>query len=103
MEDCSQLGSHFIPIAIAIDNLGWDCMVEGRIPYILIEGIQPMLWQYNPRGSVEGWGAKLIKRLVSITHKQWLYRNNSLHHVSNSLTAKQHPELLMKKKGSLFK
>ncbi len=94
MEDCSQLQSHFTPIAIALDNLGWDCMVEGRIPYILIKARKPMLWQHNPRGSVELWGARLIKSLVSITHKQWLYRNSGVHQISNGLTAKQHQELL---------
>jgi hypothetical protein len=83
-------------------------MVEGRIPYILIEGIKPMLWQCDPRGSIEAWGAKLIKSLVSIAHKQGLYRNNGMHQVSNALTAKQHQELtsrvqelLMTKKESL--
>jgi hypothetical protein len=95
IEDCSQLQSHFVPIAIAIDNLGWSCMVEEKIPYILIEAIKPMLWQYNPRGSVELWGAGLIKSLVSITHKQWLYRNNYVHHVINNLIAKQHQELTL--------
>jgi hypothetical protein len=53
MEDCSRLQSRFVPIAITIDNLSWDCMVEGRISYILIEAIKPILWQYNPRSSVE--------------------------------------------------
>jgi hypothetical protein len=109
MEDYSRLWSHFIPLAIAINNLGWDCMVEGRILYILIKAIKPMLWQYKPRGSINLWGAKLIKSVVSKTHKQWLYRNNGVHQVSNGLTAKQHQELsswvqelLMTKKESLL-
>ena len=68
-----------------------------------------MLWQCDPRGSIEAWGAKLIKSLVSIAHKQGLYRNNGMHQVSNALTAKQHQELtsrvqelLMTKKESLL-
>jgi hypothetical protein len=59
-----------------------------RIPYILIKVRKTMLQQYNPRGSIEARGAKLIKGLVSVTHKQWLLRNNGMHHVSNGLTAK---------------
>jgi hypothetical protein len=85
-------------------------MMEGRIPYILIEAIKSMLRQYNPGGSVDSLGAQLIKSLISITHKQWLHRNNGMHHVSNSLTTKQHQELtsqvqelLMTKKESLLK
>jgi hypothetical protein len=80
MEDCSQVQSGYRLIAIAINNLGWDCMVELRIPYILIKAIKLMLQQYNPRGSIELWGARLIKSLVSITLKQWLHRNNSAPH-----------------------
>jgi hypothetical protein len=109
MEDCSQLRSNFIPIAIAINNFGWDFMVEGGIPYILINAMKPMLWRYHPRGSVELWGARLIKSFVSTTHKQWLYRNNGVQYISNGLTAKQHQELisqvqelLMTKKESLL-
>jgi hypothetical protein len=63
-------------------------MVEGRIPSILIEAIKQMLQGYNSRGFVELWGVRLIKSLLSITHKQWLYRNNDVRHVSNGLTAK---------------
>ena len=31
-----------------------------------------------------------------MTHKQWLYRNNDIHYVSNGLTLKQHEELTAK-------
>ncbi len=71
--------------------------------------MKPMLRQYNPRGSVGLWGARLIKSLVSITHKQWPYRNKGVHHVSNGLKTKQHQELtshvqelLMTKKESFL-
>jgi hypothetical protein len=70
-----------------------DCLVEGRIPQILIDTVQPMLCQYNPRGSVYLWGAKFIKSLISITHKQWLYRNSNVHHVIDGLSSWQQQEL----------
>jgi hypothetical protein len=75
MEDITHMHSHFLPVATAINNLGWDCFIEGRIPYLLIETVQPMLWRDNARGSVDLWGSRFIKSMISITHKQWLYRN----------------------------
>jgi predicted RNA-binding Zn-ribbon protein involved in translation (DUF1610 family) len=43
MEDITHIQSRFLPVAAAIDNLGWDCFVEGRIPYLFIKTVQPML------------------------------------------------------------
>jgi hypothetical protein len=68
-----------------------------------------MLQMYNPKGSVDLWGSKFIKSLISITHKQWLYRNSDIHQESNGLNTKQHQELtsriqelILMKKGSLL-
>jgi hypothetical protein len=52
-----------------------------------------MLCQYNPRGSVDPWGAKFIKSLIFITHKQWLYRNSDMHHVIDGLSSQQQQQL----------
>jgi hypothetical protein len=43
MVDCTLPVSRFLPISVDIDNLGWDCFVEGRISYSLIVSIKPML------------------------------------------------------------
>jgi hypothetical protein len=43
MVDCTLPTSRFLPISVDVDNLGWDCFVEGRIPYSLIVSIKPML------------------------------------------------------------
>ncbi len=99
MVDCTPPTSRFLTIFIDIDNLGWDCFVEGRIPYSLIISIPPMFLRYNPQWSVENWGAKLIQSLLSLTHKQWLYQNSNMHYVSESLTAGQHDELQEKMHG----
>ncbi len=96
MVDCTLPSSRFLPISIDIDNLGWDCFVEGRIPYSLIGTIKPMLFQYNPRGLVEKWGSNLIQSLLSLTHKQWLYRNSNVHYISEGPTAWQHNEVQAK-------
>ena len=73
MKDCIPSLSPYNHVASAVDNPGWDCFVEGRIPHILIDTVNPMLHRNIPRGSVELWGARFIESLISITHKQWLY------------------------------
>jgi hypothetical protein len=93
MKDCTPSHSLYSHVSLAINNLGWDCLVEGRIPQILIDTVQPMLCQYNPGGSVDLWCAKFIKSLISITHKQWLYRNSNMHHVIDGLPSRQQQEL----------
>ena len=72
MMDCIPSHSPYNHVASAVDKLGWDCFVEGRIPQVLINAVKPMLRQYIPRGSVELWGTRFIKSLISIPHKQWL-------------------------------
>jgi hypothetical protein len=94
MKDCTPSYSPYNHVASAINNLGWDYFVEGRIPQVLIDAVKPMLCRYIPRGSVELWGAKFIKSLISITHKQWLYRNSDVHHVIDELSSQQQQKLM---------
>jgi hypothetical protein len=96
MVDFTHPISKKLLISIKIDNLGWDCFVEGRIPYSLIVSIKSMFLQYNPHGFIDIWGAKFIKSLISLTHKLWLYRNSDVHYVIDNLTALQHRELAAK-------
>jgi hypothetical protein len=57
---------------------------------------KPMFHWYKPRGSIKILGTKFIKSLISLTHKQWLYRNCDVHYISNGLTLRQHDELISK-------
>ncbi len=43
MADYTQRSSKFWHVAISIDNLRWDCFVEGWLPSSLIDVIKPML------------------------------------------------------------
>ncbi len=93
MEDCIKPNSKYLHLSVTINNLGWDCFVEGWIPYSLITVIKPMFRWYKPHGSIEIWGTKFINSLISLTHKQWLYRNCNVHYISNGLTSRQHDKL----------
>ena len=53
MADCTQQSSPYWHLVISIDNLGWDCFVEGRLPFSLIDVIKPMPRRYKPCGSVD--------------------------------------------------
>jgi hypothetical protein len=110
MKDCVPSDSIYKNVATAVDNLGWDCFVEGRIPQVLIGVVKPMLQRYIPLASVELWGAKFIKSLILITHKQWLYRNSDIHHIIDGLSSRKQQELtarihelLQTEKNSLLK
>jgi hypothetical protein len=96
MEEYTKPDSTYLYLSISIDNLGWDCFVEGQLPYSLITVIKPMFLCYKPHGFVERWGTKFIKSLINLTHQQWLYRNNDVHYVSEGLTLRQHKELTAK-------
>jgi hypothetical protein len=96
MKDCVPSHSLYKNVATAVDNLGWDCFVKGRIPQVLIGVVKPMLRHYIPRGSVELWGAKFIKSLISITHKQCLYRNSDVHHIIDGLSSWKQQELMVR-------
>ncbi len=88
-----KLNSKYLRLSTDIDNLGWDCFEEDWLPYSLITVIKPMFHWYKPCGSIKIWGTKFIKSLISLTHKQWLYRNCDVHYISNGLTSRQHDEL----------
>ncbi len=90
MESCITTGRQYILLAQTQDLLGWDCFIEGQIPSILIKTIKPQLHQYSPWKSIDKWGVKLVKSLINITHKQWIYRNADVYHVINGLTSNQH-------------
>jgi hypothetical protein len=43
MAYCTKQSSNFWHLAISIDNIEWDCLVEGQLPSSLIDVIKPML------------------------------------------------------------
>jgi hypothetical protein len=90
MECCVPIGSGFLPMAQAQDRLGWDCFVEGRITTLLLECIRPSFVLWHPRRSLERWGVQFLKFLLSLTHKQWIYRNTDVHFKIDGLTHEEH-------------
>ena len=62
-------------IAEDIDELGWDCLLEGRVPKSLIDLQSFYLRKHNSWWKIKTWASHLVQHLLNITHRQWLYRN----------------------------
>jgi hypothetical protein len=89
----TPFGSKYLPLARIIDELGWDCFLEGRIPIALLEAVSISL---PSRKSIAKWGLSFIKTLLSVTHRQWLFRNADMHHDFDGLTMHGHKLLFIR-------
>ena len=84
-------------MALIQDRLGWDNLVEGRIPTIYVEHRRMHLASIKTTMTAKRWAKGLITRLLQMTHKQWLLRNAKVHiKRKGDLTAKEHDKLLSK-------
>ena len=92
MVNQTSFGSKYLPLARIQDELGWDCFPEGRIPIALLKAVAPAL---PHRRSITKWGISFIKSLLSVTHRQWLFRNADVHHCFDGLTMHGHNLLLI--------
>jgi hypothetical protein len=90
MESRTPPGSRYMALARIQDQLGWDCFIKEQIPIFLIETVCPFLLNWSTQKSIMRWGVFLLKSLLSVTHKQWLFRNSDVHHIINGLTTHQH-------------
>ena len=83
MESCLAMHSmDYIALARASDDLRWDSFVERRISHLWLSIMKPTLLEHKQSlyMSPQPWGKQFIAHLISITHKQWIYRNTHLHH-----------------------
>ena len=79
MVDISRAHPAFRQLAMDMDILGWDCFLEGRIPSSLVAKQIEFLHRNNSYWKIKTWASHLIQHLLSITHRQWLYRNARLY------------------------
>ena len=81
-------------IAKIHDSLGWDCFLEGRITILWLEYRKLDIAQHNLKSTAESWAKGFIHRLLSLTHRQWIYRNKEKHFKVEGLTLPQHEQLM---------
>ena len=58
----------FKSIAKDIGDLGWDCLLEGRVPTSLIDLQSFYLRKHNSWWKIKTWASQLIQHLLNITH-----------------------------------
>ena len=96
MADCLRSAhSKFADLAAVKDRLDWDSFVEGRISKIWLDTMTPFFAQSGIK-SAGKWGVWFVGCLISITHKQWIFRNSKVHHKSEGLKQNQHDKLFAK-------
>merc|ERR1712051_613203 len=66
-------------LAKAQEILGWDCILEGRIPKLFVLHQRSHLAHVQTRMTAKRWAKTLITKLLQMTHKQWLLRNTKIH------------------------
>ena len=84
-----DMSPRMLVIARSFDALGWDEIMHGRLPLTLRSHQQHFCALMNHRHSGDDWIKQFTRRLLDITHGQWLYRNISLHNRSSGLLLKQ--------------
>ena len=93
----SLVGRHsrFGLVAKIHDRLGWDNLVEGRLCSLWLQHREADIVRWNLRSTAESWATGLARRLLELTHRQWIYRNTEVHFVSEGgLTVRQHESLM---------
>ena len=82
MEDCLHIElTEYVELARATDLLCWDSFVEGRLSPLWLDIMKPVLLRNKSRlhMSPRKWGQQFIEHLLSITHKQSIFRNSHIH------------------------
>ena len=81
------------------DRLGWGNFVEGRVSKVFMTAVCPQLMtgRRNMTPEPERWCSIFISKLLSLTHKQWLFRNSHVHYKKlEGLTPQEHEEIFSK-------
>ena len=86
------------------DRLGWDNFIEGRISKVFLSYVQPSLsGQRRKCLSPQSWGTTFITHIISLTHKQGLFRNSHVNFKKlDGLTPAQHDEIFQRVQSLLW-
>ena len=77
------------------DKLGWDNFMEGRICKSFFQLQEQTLVEESSKWSIKSWSRHFIRRVLHITHRQWLYRNARIHiKLVDGLTEPEHTNII---------
>lgn len=81
MESLLPTFSPYLTLAQAQDLIGFDNILVGRLPTQLITIMTPILASLNHRSfTCNKWAKELSRQLLLFTHRQWTYRNCTVHY-----------------------
>ena len=81
MESLLPHHSPFLTLAQAQDLIGFDNLLVGCLPKLLIRTMEPMLASLiNRKFTIHRWAQELSRQLLLFTHRQWSYRNSTAHY-----------------------
>jgi hypothetical protein len=75
---CSPF-STYRDLAVMVDQLGYRNLLEGRIPKLFFTLREQDIIRRGLRKHAGHWCNGLILRLLQITHRQWTFRNGTIH------------------------
>jgi hypothetical protein len=84
------------------DRLGWDNFVEGRICKIWLQAREEDIEEKNLRTTPDFWERGLMRWLLQLTHRQWLYRNMAVHYKVEGLTRVQHESVMSRIEDMIY-
>lgn len=92
MAEATQHLPRLHDLAAIQDAIGFDNLLVGRLPKMLLPLVQPSLRLSNRRGLTPNYWAKNFSyQLLLFTHKQWVYRNSTVHYKpSEGKTVQEH-------------
>ena len=104
MQECLAIeNEEYSTLAEVTDKLRWDCFLEGRIASQWIEVVTPQLKSSNLYLTPTKWGQQFIEQLLSITHKQWIFRNSKVHlRKLDGLTEDEHKDIFQRMEDLMF-
>lgn len=77
------------------DHLGWQSFMEGQISQSLLDLQAGYLYKSGSRLRIKSWSIQLIQHLLSITHRQWSYRNARMYiHKKEGRTSTEHSQIM---------
>ena len=96
MADCLHCDiEEYRSLAEATDNLRWDSFIEGRLSPLWLEVMRVPLREHKTylHMTPERWGSTFIEHLLSLTHKQWIFRNSKVHFKKDGHTEAEHKKI----------
>ncbi len=96
MGTLGEMSPGMADVAAAFNEIRWVDMMHGRLP-VALRHLQRNHCRLTGDGSGDVWMTQFMRRLIDISHGQWLYRNFTLHNNTNGYLLLQRQEEVLAK------